>query len=603
MKSQMSREAARFLRRSAIAAGRAPIAAGGAWRSAEMSKFMQRRGFAGTPRLKVVKPYILADIGEGITECQVIQWFVKPGARVEQFDPICEVQSDKASVEITSRFDGVIKKLYYEPDDMAKVGKPLVDIDIQSEISEADEAVLSGGADKQAEEAPKQSESKEQNIEVGRNDTAAVTGDVPALQPSSLLPTERTQAESTPRKPPGKHASLATPAVRHLIKSLNIKIEDIEGTGKDGRVLKEDVQRYTQSKKETSSAGTPTAASSAPGQLVEEDRVQPLTPIQSAMFKKLTHSLSIPHFLYTDSVDFSSLNAVRKKYNATKKEKSQRITTLPFIMKAVSLALQQYPIMNARLDTLTNPDKPQLIFKGSHDIGIAVDSPSGLLVPVIRNVQSLSIEAIAAEIARLSELARTGKISTDDLKNATITLSNIGSIGGGVVSPVIVTPQVAIIGIGRAKAVPAFGKDGEIIKKEECVFSWSADHRVIDGATAASHKLDGERGGGEQGGVGKLRPEELRAGKGGAEGEGEGRAWAYWKRPEEWAAALEEWVERTGQKGSVITLYEIGESDATRKEEFYGIDGELLMKSLGVCVKRGKAQIFGGEGSEGVKFF
>lgn len=202
------------------------------------------------------------------------------------------------------------------------------------------------------------------------------------------------------------------------------------------------------------------------------------------MFKKMTASLSIPHFLYTDGVDFTSLNAIRKKFNATK-EKSQRLTTFPFIIKALSLALQQYPIMNASLETQANPDKPQLTYKGSHNIGIAVDSPSGLIVPVIRNVQSLSIEQIAAEVARLGELARTGKIGTEDLKNATITLSNIGSIGGGVVAPVIVTPQVAIVGVGRAKTVPAFGKDGELIKKEECTFSWSADHRVIDGATAA----------------------------------------------------------------------------------------------------------------------
>lgn len=358
-----------------------------------------------------------------------------------------------------------------------------MDIDIQSEISAADEAVLDGGAEQQASETQKPTESREQGIEVARNDTASLTGEVPASQNIPSAPAQPSQAETQPRKPPGKHASLATPAVRHLLKSQGINIEDVEGTGKEGRVLKEDVQRHGQSK--PTASATSTAQSVAPSLPVGEDRVQQLSPIQSAMFKKLTQSLTIPHFLYTDSVDFTSLNSVRKKFNATQKEKSQRITTLPFILKAVSLALQQYPVMNTHLDTQTNPDKPQLIYKGSHDIGIAVDSPSGLLVPVVRNVQALSIEGIAAEIARLSELARTGKITGEDLKNATITVSNIGSIGGGVVSPVIVTPQVAIIGIGRAKAVPAFGKDGEIIRKEEAVFSWSADHRVIDGATAA----------------------------------------------------------------------------------------------------------------------
>lgn len=355
----------------------------------------------------------------------------------------------------------------------------MVDIDIQSEISEADAAVLDGGADKQAETPKKEAEPREQGMEVGRNDTASTTGGAPE-QPPPSLPAEPTQKESKPPRILGKHASLATPAVRHMVKAANLSIEDIEGTGKEGRVLKEDVQKHIQSAKTTAAAPPPTAVPTQQS----EDRTQPLTPIQSAMFKKMSESLTIPHFLYTDGVDFTSLNAIRRKFNATR-EKSQRLTTFPFIIKAVSLALQQYPLMNTKLDTQTNPSKPQLVYQGSHNIGIAVDSPSGLLVPVIRNVQSLSVEQIATEITRLSELARTGKLGTEDLKNATITLSNIGSIGGGVVAPVIVKPQVAIVGIGRAKTVPAFGNDGELIKKDECTFSWSADHRVVDGATAA----------------------------------------------------------------------------------------------------------------------
>lgn len=355
----------------------------------------------------------------------------------------------------------------------------MVDIDIQSEISEADAAVLDGAAESKTEEVPKESESKLQELKVGRNDTAAITEDVPTQSVPSL-PAEPVQEKSQPRKPPGKHASLATPAVRHMIKAAKLNIEDIQGTGRDGRVLKDDVQRHSQAAK--TGASTPAPQHALTQHL--EDRIQPLTPIQSAMFKKMAISLSIPHFLYTDGVDFTSLNTIRKKYNATR-EKSHRLTTFPFIIKAVSLALQQYPLLNARLDTETNAGKPQLVYQGSHNIGIAVDSPTGLLVPVIRNVQALSIEEIAAETLRLSELARAGKITTADLKDATITLSNIGSIGGGVVAPVIVSPQVAIIGIGRAKTVPAFGKDGELVKKEECTFSWSADHRVVDGATAA----------------------------------------------------------------------------------------------------------------------
>ncbi|KAF1911913.1 2-oxoacid dehydrogenases acyltransferase-domain-containing protein [Ampelomyces quisqualis] len=445
----------------------------------------QRRAFHGSRKLLVVKPYLLADIGEGITECQVIQWFVKPGARVEQFDPICEVQSDKASVEITSRFDGVIKRLYYEPDDMAKVGKPLVDIDIQSEISAADEALLNGSSDKEAkQDTAQQPEPQGQELEVSRNDTKASLGDTPLPEQASPLPPNPRTDEFKAQRQPGKHASLATPAVRHLVKEHKLKIEDIDGTGKEGRVLKGDVQRHAQAATQTTSASATSTPTPPSFRQTIEDRVQPLTPVQSGMFKQMTKSLSIPHFLYTDAVDFSSLTFMRKRYNVGR-EKSERITPLPIIVKAVSLTLQHFPLLNSHLDTTSNPAKPQIILKGSHNIGIAVDSPSGLLVPVIKNVQDLSITAISQEITRLATLARNGKLSSADLTGATFTVSNIGSIGGTAVAPVIVTPQVGIVGIGKARVVPAFSENGELIKREECVFSWSADHRVVDGAYVA----------------------------------------------------------------------------------------------------------------------
>ncbi|CAE7010988.1 hypothetical protein P3342_003333 [Pyrenophora teres f. teres] len=482
MKSFASREASRLFSRSRLA-HRPSITA--SRRNPNIRIQEQTRGFRETRGLLAVKPYLLADIGEGITECQVIQWFVKPGARVEQFDPICEVQSDKASVEITSRFDGVIKKLYYEPDDMAKVGKPLVDIDIQSEISAADEVLLNGDSGKHAEQdTPSATEPQEQGIELGRNDTKAATGDVDSSGQGASLPSEPSQERSATPRQAGKHASLATPAVRHIIKEHRLKIEDIEGTGREGRVLKDDVQRHIESSKQT--AGTSSTSSipmPMPTQQVE-DQAKPLTPVQSGMFKQMTKSLSIPHFLYTDAVDFSSLTSLRKKYNLGR-EKPDRITPLPIIIKAVSLTLQQFPMLNSHLDTNTNPNKPQIILKGSHNIGVAVDSPSGLLVPVIKNVQNHSIASLSQEIQRLSSLARSGKLTSADLTGATFTVSNIGSIGGGTVAPVIVGPQVGILGIGRARVVPAFGQDGELIKREECVFSWSADHRVVDGAYVA----------------------------------------------------------------------------------------------------------------------
>lgn len=363
-----------------------------------------------------------------------------------------------------------------------------MDIDIQSEISAADEALLNGGSEKPVEQdASKQPEPQEQELEIEWNGTKAAVEDTPnSTQSTSLAaePSKPSQPELLQQRQAGKYASLATPAVRHLIKENNLKIEDIEGTGKEGRVLKEDVQRYIEALKSAPSPAPPATSIAIPTRPKVEDQVKSLTPVQSGMFKQMTKSLSIPHFLYTDVVDFSSLTSLRKKYNVGR-EKPDRITPLPIIIKAVSLTMQQFPLLNSHLDTISNPSKPQIILKGSHNIGVAVDSPSGLLVPVIKDVQNHSIASIALEISRLSGLARTGKLTSADLTGATFTVSNIGSIGGTAVAPVIVGPQVGILGVGKARIVPAFGEDGSIIRKEECVFSWSADHRVIDGAYVA----------------------------------------------------------------------------------------------------------------------
>lgn len=382
-----------------------------------------------THKLQIVKPFLLADIGEGITECQLIQWFVQPGARVEQFDRICEVQSDKASVEITSPFDGVIKKLHYETDDMAKTGSALVDIDIQGEI-----------------DTDERSRPAEQNVD-----------------------------DDTPKEVPSQYRrsgfELATPAVRHMVKELNVKLGDVKGSGKDGRVLREDVQRHMKQHDDLSSKGASATAT--------RDQEVQLTPVQHQMFKTMTRSLSIPHFLYTCSIDMTQVTDLRNRLALA----GSKITSFAFILKAVSLAFAEHEILNASLDTSTN--KPVLTYYAAHNFGVAIDTPSGLLVPVIRNVQTLSIRDIALQLRSLSDRAHSDTLSPTDFSGATFTLSNIGSIGGGVVSPVISAPQVAILGIGRSKIVPAFDNDGKLYRKEELVMSWSADHRVVDGAQCA----------------------------------------------------------------------------------------------------------------------
>jgi 2-oxoisovalerate dehydrogenase E2 component (dihydrolipoyl transacylase) len=421
---------------------------------------IRRRAFHRSSRLDVVKPFLLADIGEGITECQLIQWFVQPGARVEHFDKLCEVQSDKASVEITSPFDGVIKKLYYEPDDMAVTGRPLVDIDMDGEEAEAEAEKLG-----EAEVSVEKDESAE-----------AIT-----RQEAGTGLVERR------RNGNGKDdfSSLATPAVRHLMKELNVVISDVQGTGRDGRVTKEDVHRFvsqkTQQQPEAESLSITTASTSQLG-TAKQDQKLPLTPVQTQMFKIMTRSLNIPHFLYSCSADMTSVTSTRKKLNAMKA--SEKLTHLPFIIKATSLALQQHPLLNSALDT-SDPKKPSLTYRSSHNFGVAVDTPSGLLVPVLKDVQNLSIAQIAQQLRVLSEKARSGKLAPGDFSGASFTISNIGSVGGGVVAPIISEPQVAILGVGRSKVVPAFDENDQLVRKEELALSWSADHRVVDGAECA----------------------------------------------------------------------------------------------------------------------
>ena len=403
----------------------------------------------------------------GIRECEVIQWFVEPGARVEEFAKLCEVQSDKASVEITSRFTGVIKKLHYEAGEMAIVGKPLVDIDIQGEIDEKELEALT--ASTEGEESASQSS--------GTGTDIGLSQEIPKVSENEPRPISTKQE--------GKYAGLATPAVRHLLKELGVAIQDVTGTGKDGRVMKEDVYKFAESRNATGSSTsrkTPITSES------QTETIIPLRNVQQQMFKTMTRSLTIPHFLYADEIDFSALSLLRYRINGTLSktpiEGINKLSYLPFVIKAVSLALDKYPILNARVDN-SDTAKPSLIMRSQHNIGIAIDTPQGLLVPVIKNVSALSVLDIAIEAKRLQLVAAAGKLTSQDLSGGTITVSNIGSIGGTYVSPVIVDTQVAILGLGKTRTVPAFDETGVVIRKDICNFSWSADHRVVDGATMA----------------------------------------------------------------------------------------------------------------------
>jgi 2-oxoisovalerate dehydrogenase E2 component (dihydrolipoyl transacylase) len=358
---------------------------------------------------------------------------------------------------------------------MAKVGKPLVDIDIQGEIKQEDLAALTESSG-EGEESLAQAEDAETAI--------------PEAEPVPETPAVPEKLE-----PKGKHASLATPAVRHLTKELDVNIEDVRGTGRDGRVLKEDVYQFAK-QRDTTPTSTPNNqlfSTPPPASGPQTETITPLTNTQHQMFKTMTKSLAIPHFLYAQEINFTSLSELRLRLNkslsktpsSSSNNNITKLSFLPFIIKAVSLTLSQYPILNARVSIDAQTQKPSLIYRSQHNIGIAMDTPSGLLVPVIKNVSSLSIASIASELTRLQSLASTSSLASSDLSSGTITISNIGSIGGTYVSPVIVEKEVAILGIGKVRTVPAFDEKGGLVKREMGNFSWSADHRVVDGATMA----------------------------------------------------------------------------------------------------------------------
>lgn len=355
----------------------------------------------------------------------------------------------------------------------AKIPKPLCDIDVLSDVEpERDTGLESTSEQAGSPSTPQQPQKAAEQYQ--------------RQQDEDGKPPDAPKASSA-----GKHSSLATPAVRGLLKGLKIDISQVTGTGKDGRVLKEDVQNHAASRLTTSpststASSSPVAAASTSKENTQTQTETPilLSPIQTQMFKTMTHSLSIPHFLYTDEVNITTLSSLRSQLNASRPATQPKLSYLPFIIKALSIALESYPLLNARIDDQTDPSHPRLVMRSQHNIGVAMDTPQGLLVPNIKNVNNLSMLTIASEIQRLQSLALASKLTPSDLTGGTITVTNIGSIGGTYVSPIIASRnEVAIMGIGRKRTVPAFDEEGRVVKREVMNVSWSADHRVIHGAT------------------------------------------------------------------------------------------------------------------------
>ncbi|KAI4497104.1 hypothetical protein M0802_007850 [Mischocyttarus mexicanus] len=406
-----------------------------------------------TLRSGTIVPFKLSDIGEGIRDVIVKEWFVKPGDRVSQFDNICEVQSDKASVTITSRYDGLVKKLHYKIDETALVGDPLVDIELD------EKNVVEN------EQERKRDENKEEEIE---------EDDAKDERKLKEMKNDKTSSESSKDTCSEKIQIIATPAVRRLALENNINLSDVTATGKDGRVLKEDVLLYLEK------LDSKNKIHEISQQAVKK---MPIKKYSKHMWTTMTRSLSIPHFVYSDECNVTELIRCRNEVKDSLKEQGISLSLMPFLIKAASKALQLIPELNG----LLNEEKQCVEVFERHNIGIAMDTPEGLIVPNIKDVQNLSVLCIAQKLNRLQELGKKASIPLTDLTDTTFSLSNIGVIGGNYTKPVILSPQIAIGAFGKVQKLPRFDDKDNVIAANIIAVSWAADHRVIDGVTMAKY--------------------------------------------------------------------------------------------------------------------
>ncbi|XP_015510637.2 lipoamide acyltransferase component of branched-chain alpha-keto acid dehydrogenase complex, mitochondrial isoform X1 [Neodiprion lecontei] len=398
-----------------------------------------------------VVPFKLSDIGEGIREVTVKEWFVKPGDKVSQFDEVCEVQSDKASVTITSRYDGMIKALRFKVDEIALVGQPLVDIELDDEGEHGSEEV-SG------------------------------TTEISPQEKTSLNTEHQRGSEASRESLIGK--VLTTPAVRRIAMEKGIRLKDVVGTGKNGRILKEDLLSYDDNETSDSDIEESTKPQRQPdktNRVQGEVKTVALKGYAKHMWTTMTRSLSIPHFVYSDECDVTKLVKLRDEVKAAMKERGIALTYMPFFIKAISKALEKFPELNARL----NEDTQTVEVLPWHNICVAMDTPEGLVVPNVKNVQNLDVVTIAKELNRLQELGKRTAIPPSDLAGGTFTLSNIGVVGGTYTKPVILPPQIVIGAVGRTQKLPRFDADDKVVAAQILSVSWAADHRVVDGATIA----------------------------------------------------------------------------------------------------------------------
>ncbi|HGF7571557.1 TPA: dihydrolipoyllysine-residue acetyltransferase [Enterococcus faecium] len=404
----------------------------------------------------------LPDIGEGIAEGEIVKWFVKPGDTINEDDTLLEVQNDKSVEEIPSPVTGTVKNVIVPEGTVANVGDVLVEIDAPGHNSAPSTSAPSA-------EAPKE-----------KVETSGSASVVEAADPNKRV--------------------LAMPSVRQFAREKDVDISQVTATGKGGRVIKEDIENFlagapssAPAKSEAPEAATPKeaapAAESKPAEPAKpfksnlgdlEERVA-MTPTRKAIAKAMVNSKhTAPHVTLHDEVEVSKLWDNRKRFKEVAAANGTKLTFLPYVVKALTATVKKYPVLNASIDDANQ----EIVYKHYYNIGIATDTDHGLYVPNVKDADRKGMFAIADEINEKAKLAHDGKLSAEDMRNGTITISNIGSVGGGWFTPVINYPEVAILGVGTIAQQPIVNAEGEIVVGRVMKLSLSFDHRIVDGATA-----------------------------------------------------------------------------------------------------------------------
>jgi 2-oxoisovalerate dehydrogenase E2 component (dihydrolipoyl transacylase) len=412
------------------------------------------------------------DIGEGIAEVELVAWHVKPGDEVKEDQVLADVMTDKATVEIPSPVTGKVTELMAEVGKQIAVGADLIRLEVEGAGN------AKPGAEKKAAPAVVSP------AQAGVADAGAAHD--PRIRGDDTPPPPERQTEHPPERPP-VHAPvamrpagekpIASPAVRRRAWELGVELQFVHGSGPAGRITQQDLDIYLASRGQAAQAR---AGGTAYLQRDDETEV-PVIGLRRKIAQKMQEAKRrIPHFSYVEEVDVTELEALRARLNAKYEAQRGKLTVLPLLARAVVLAVRDFPQMNARFDD----DKGVVTRHGAVHLGMAAQTPNGLMVPVIRHAETMDPWTFAKEVSRLADAARSGKAGRDELQGSTITISSLGPLGGIVTTPVINHPEVAIIGVNRIVERPVF-QDGHVVARKLMNLSSSFDHRVVDGMDAA----------------------------------------------------------------------------------------------------------------------